>query len=102
MYGGSLDLAAGAQLTGCSQGRVAAFYSSELQRHTAFRAHAAAEGPVRQLLFHDKGVVALGTKSVHMATRRGVPVWHLVYVAGPLTGWFWEGSVLMRGVGVTR
>src|SRR5690348_2711347 len=62
------------------QGRVASFYSSELQRHTSFRAHPSGDGPVRQLLCHDKGIIALGTKSIHMATRRGLPVWHIEYV----------------------
>lgn len=61
------------------QGRVTSFYSSELQKHTSFRAHPSGDGPVRQMLFHDKGVIALGTKSVHMASRRGLPLWHIVY-----------------------
>ena len=29
--------------------------------------------------FHAKGVIALGSRSVHMATRRGPPIWHIMY-----------------------
>ena len=35
------------------------------------------EGSVQQILFHDKGVISLSSKSVHMITRRGLTLWHL-------------------------
>ena len=38
------------------------------------------DGPVRQILVNDKGVVVLGAKDVHMASRRGPPIWHCRYV----------------------
>lgn len=65
---------------GNDYGRVTSFYGTELQRHTSFKIHPSSDGPVRQLLFHDKGVIALGAKSVHMATRRGPPIWHIDHV----------------------
>ncbi|KAL9483833.1 hypothetical protein ACSS6W_002622 [Trichoderma asperelloides] len=40
-------------------------------------AHQAADGPVRQILTNDKGVVTLGAKDVHMASRRGPTMWHI-------------------------
>lgn len=51
-----------------------------MQRYTSFKAHASGDGPVRQILIHDKGVIALGSRSIHMAMRRGVPLWHIVSV----------------------
>lgn len=60
-----------------NQGRVTSFFGSELQRYTSFKAHANNEGAVRQILVNDKGVVALGSKEVHMASRRGLPLWHI-------------------------
>ncbi|RMJ11051.1 PAB-dependent poly(A)-specific ribonuclease subunit pan2 [Fusarium euwallaceae] len=63
--------------TGNEFGRVTSFYGTELQRYTSFKAHASADGPVRQILVNEKGVVALGPKDVHMAMRRGVPIWHI-------------------------
>lgn len=59
------------------QGRVTSFYGTELQRYTSFKAHLSANGPVRQILVNDKGVIALGAKDVHMALRRGPPLWHI-------------------------
>ncbi|RDL37203.1 PAB-dependent poly(A)-specific ribonuclease subunit PAN2 [Venustampulla echinocandica] len=55
-------------------GRVSSFYGTDLTRYTSFRA---GEGAVRQLLFHEKGIIALCPRSVHMATRRGPPLWHI-------------------------
>ncbi|KAG9237025.1 PAB-dependent poly(A)-specific ribonuclease subunit PAN2 [Amylocarpus encephaloides] len=55
-------------------GRVSSFYSTELARYTSFKA---SDKAVQQLLFHDKGVIALCSGSVHMATRRGPPLWHI-------------------------
>jgi PAB-dependent poly(A)-specific ribonuclease subunit 2 len=59
---------------GNEYGRVSSFYGTEMQRYASFKA---GTGPVRQLLFHDKGVIALGSTSVHMAMRRGPPIWHI-------------------------
>jgi PAB-dependent poly(A)-specific ribonuclease subunit 2 len=55
------------------------FYGTELQRYTSFKAHPPSDGPVRQLLFHDKGVIALGPRSIHMAMRRGPALWNVRY-----------------------
>ena len=55
------------------------FYGSELQRYTSFRAHPSSDGPVRQLVFNEKGVIALGPRSVHMSTRRGLTLWNIRY-----------------------
>lgn len=55
------------------------FYGRDLQRYTAFKIHPPSEGPIRQFLFHDKGVIALGTRSVHMAMRRGPALWNIRY-----------------------
>ncbi|EAQ84938.1 hypothetical protein CHGG_08952 [Chaetomium globosum CBS 148.51] len=62
---------------GNDRGRVVSFYGRDLQRYTAFKIHPPSEGPVRQFLFHDKGVIALGTRSVHMAMRRGPTLWNI-------------------------
>jgi PAB-dependent poly(A)-specific ribonuclease subunit 2 len=58
---------------------VVSFYGRDLQRYTAFKIHPPSEGPIRQFLFHDKGVIALGTRSVHMAMRRGPALWNIRY-----------------------
>ncbi|KAH8903478.1 hypothetical protein BR93DRAFT_931074 [Coniochaeta sp. PMI_546] len=63
--------------TGNDRGRVLSLYGTELQRYTSFRIHPPTDGPVRQLLFHDKGVIALGPRTVHMAMRRGLPIWNI-------------------------
>ncbi|KAH8666304.1 PAB-dependent poly(A)-specific ribonuclease subunit PAN2 [Xylariales sp. PMI_506] len=60
---------------GNEYGRVCSFYSTELQQYTSFKAHSSQDGRVHQLLFNDKGVIALGSRSVHMAMRRGPPLW---------------------------
>ncbi|KAH6894338.1 ubiquitin carboxyl-terminal hydrolase-domain-containing protein [Thelonectria olida] len=63
--------------TGNDYGRVTSFYGTELQRYTSFKAHLTPDGPVRQILVNEKGVVVLGSKDVHMALRRGPPIWHI-------------------------
>ncbi|KAL4724069.1 poly(A)-specific ribonuclease [Fusarium chlamydosporum] len=63
--------------TGNDYGRVTSFYGTELQRYTSFKAHTSAEGPVRQILVNEKGIVALGSQDLHMAIRRGIPIWHI-------------------------
>ena len=65
------------------QGRVTSFYGNELQRYTSFKAHAAPDGAIRQILITDKGIVALGSRDLHMAMRRGVPLWHIRCAASP-------------------
>ncbi|EEH45016.1 PAB-dependent poly(A)-specific ribonuclease subunit PAN2 [Paracoccidioides brasiliensis Pb18] len=65
--------------TGNEFGRVASFYGPELQRYTSVRAHPASEGPVRQLLFHHKGVISVSSKSVHFISRRGITIWHITH-----------------------
>ena len=62
-----------------SQGRVTSFYGPELQRYTSVRAHPVSDGMVRQILFHERGVISLSSKSVHMITRRGLTQWHLAH-----------------------
>ncbi|KMQ44590.1 PAB-dependent poly(A)-specific ribonuclease subunit pan2 [Trichophyton rubrum] len=63
--------------TGNEFGRVTSFHGPELTRYTSVKAHPTSEGPVRQLLFHDKGVISLSSKSVHLTSRRGLTQWHL-------------------------
>jgi PAB-dependent poly(A)-specific ribonuclease subunit 2 len=60
---------------GNEYGRVTSFYGAELQQYTSFKAHSSQDGKVHQLLFNDKGVIAIGSRSVHMAMRRGPPLW---------------------------
>ena len=37
------------------------------------------EGEVRQLLVHEKGIISLASRSVHLITRRGLTQWHLTH-----------------------
>ncbi|KAH7319699.1 ubiquitin carboxyl-terminal hydrolase-domain-containing protein [Stachybotrys elegans] len=67
--------------TGNDFGRVTSFYGTKMQLHTSHKAHLSADGPVRQLLVNDKGIIALGSKDVHMAIRRGPPIWHIRHAA---------------------
>jgi len=66
------------------QGRVTSFYGTELQRYTSYRGHvssaprgAPGNSPVKQLLFCDKGVISVSSRSVHCASRRGMAQWHV-------------------------
>ncbi|KAI0477313.1 PAB-dependent poly(A)-specific ribonuclease subunit PAN2 [Xylariaceae sp. FL0804] len=63
--------------TGNEYGRVSSFYGTKLQQYTSFKAHTSHDGPVRQVLFNDKGVIALGSRGVHMANRRGLALWSI-------------------------
>ena len=45
--------------------------------YTSFKAHGSQGGQVHQLLFNDRGVIALGSRSIHMAMRRGAPLWNI-------------------------
>ncbi|ROW03387.1 hypothetical protein VSDG_01414 [Cytospora chrysosperma] len=60
---------------GNGYGRVTSFYGNNLQKYTSFRAHPPSEGAVHQLLFNEKGIIALGARGVHMSIRRGPPIW---------------------------
>ncbi|KAG9579648.1 hypothetical protein KCV04_g23456, partial [Aureobasidium melanogenum] len=57
-------------------GRITSFYGPELQRYTSYRGHAPSEGPVKQMLMCDRGVISITAKSVHLASRKGVTQWH--------------------------
>ena len=59
------------------QGRVTSFYGPELQKYTSIRAHPENEGPVKQFLFHERGVISVAPRSVHLSSRRGLPQWHI-------------------------
>jgi hypothetical protein len=59
---------------------VTSLYGPQLERYTSYRAHAASEGPVKQFLFTDKGVISISRQSVHYSHRRGLTQWHLTYV----------------------
>ncbi|KAH7093275.1 PAB-dependent poly(A)-specific ribonuclease subunit PAN2 [Paraphoma chrysanthemicola] len=63
--------------TGNNQGRVTSFYGPQLERYTSYRGHVPADGPVKQFLFTDKGVLSISRQSVHYAHRRGLTQWHL-------------------------
>ncbi|KAL5343654.1 ubiquitin carboxyl-terminal hydrolase-domain-containing protein [Aspergillus crustosus] len=63
---------------GNESGRITSFYGTDLQRYTSVRAHVS-EGPVRQILFHERGVISLAPRSVHMITRRGLTQWHITH-----------------------
>ncbi|KAK8037895.1 PAB-dependent poly(A)-specific ribonuclease subunit PAN2 [Apiospora phragmitis] len=60
---------------GNEYGRVSSFYGPELTQYTSFKAHSSQDGKIHQLLFNDKGVIALGSRGIHMAQRRGAPLW---------------------------
>jgi PAB-dependent poly(A)-specific ribonuclease subunit 2 len=62
---------------GNQYGRIMSFYGPELQRYTSYIGHAE---PVRQILLHEKGVISVSPRSVHMASRTGPTLWHLTYV----------------------
>lgn len=63
---------------GNDQGRVTSFYGPELQRYVSVKAHLG-EGPVKQLLVHEKGIVSISASSVHFVTRRGLTQWHIAH-----------------------
>jgi PAB-dependent poly(A)-specific ribonuclease subunit 2 len=79
--------------TGNEFGRVSSFYGTELQRYTSFKG---GDGPIRQILVHDKGIIALASRSVHMAVRRGAPLWHITYVPWILRIWNKPNKSLCR------
>lgn len=62
--------------TGDELGRVRSWYGAEGIRYTSYKA---GQDPIRQFLFHDKGVITVGGRSVHMASRRGLYIWHITH-----------------------
>ncbi|KAM7195211.1 PAB-dependent poly(A)-specific ribonuclease subunit PAN2 [Naviculisporaceae sp. PSN 640] len=65
---------------GGSNGRVASYYYARpLERYTAWRTQPEEAGVIRQFLFNDKGVIILGTKTVHHTNCRGIDHWMLHY-----------------------
>ncbi|GAM89839.1 hypothetical protein ANO11243_078780 [Dothideomycetidae sp. 11243] len=63
--------------TGNEYGRVLSYYGSELQKYTSWRGHPQPEGAVKQLLCCEKGIISISANSVHLATKRGMTLWHL-------------------------
>lgn len=57
------------------QGRLSAFHGADLQYYVSTIAHDA-EGPIRQILFHEEGVITLASRSIHFTSRRGRSLWH--------------------------
>jgi PAB-dependent poly(A)-specific ribonuclease subunit 2 len=66
--------------TGNNHGRITSFYGPHLERYTSYRGHATADGPVKQFLFSEKGILSISKQSVHYSHRRGITQWHLAYV----------------------
>lgn len=58
------------------KGRVISYHGTELQRYTSVKAHIH-EGPVRQLLTSDRGVLSISSRSVHLINRRALTQWHI-------------------------
>ncbi|KAI9690962.1 MAG: poly(A)-specific ribonuclease [Bathelium mastoideum] len=58
-------------------GRITSFYGLELQKYTSYKGHSPQDGPVKQLLFCDKGVLSVAPRSLHLSNRRGLSLWHL-------------------------
>ncbi|KAJ4371394.1 poly(A)-specific ribonuclease [Neocucurbitaria cava] len=63
--------------TGNNHGRVTSFYGPHLERYTSYRGHVVADGPVKQFLFTEKGIISVSKQSVHYSHRRGLTQWHL-------------------------
>ncbi|ETI19337.1 hypothetical protein G647_09169 [Cladophialophora carrionii CBS 160.54] len=63
---------------GNDQGRVTSFYGADLQRYVSVKAHLG-EGPVKQLLVHEKGIISISASSVHSVSRRGLTQWHIAH-----------------------
>lgn len=62
---------------GTDSGRIVSYYGTELQRYVSLQAHPTQEGPVKQFLFHERGVLSLASNSVHLISRRGLTQWHI-------------------------
>ncbi|KAL8628272.1 hypothetical protein Q9189_006044 [Teloschistes chrysophthalmus] len=68
---------------GTQNGRVNSYYGPELQRYTSLQAHSREEGRVSQFLFHDRGIISVASRSVHMMNRRCLTQWHISCVVPP-------------------
>lgn len=62
------------------KGRIISYYGPELQRYTSLQAHPSAEGPMKQFLSHDRGVISIASRSIHLMSRRGLTQWHISFV----------------------
>lgn len=62
--------------TGNGEGRVASFYGADMQSYVSYMMQPSTDGEVRQILVNEVGVVSLGSKGLHMALRRGLPLWN--------------------------
>ncbi|KAL9037628.1 MAG: hypothetical protein Q9180_003610 [Flavoplaca navasiana] len=62
---------------GTDSGRITSYYGSDLQKYTSVQAHPVQEGRVAQLLFHERGVISLASRSIHLVSRRGLTQWHI-------------------------
>jgi PAB-dependent poly(A)-specific ribonuclease subunit 2 len=60
---------------GSQYGRVMSCYGPELAKYTSHKGHP--NDDVRQIIFHEKGVITLSAHHVHMSQRTGPTVWHL-------------------------
>ena len=61
---------------GNAEGRLVSYHGAGLDRYTSVRAHLN-EGPVKQLLSHEKGVISISSRSVHLVSRKAPSIWHL-------------------------
>ncbi|KAK0641099.1 ubiquitin carboxyl-terminal hydrolase-domain-containing protein [Cercophora newfieldiana] len=66
---------------GNNNGVCCSFIGRELQRYTSFRTQPREDGRVRQILIHEKGIICLGQKTVHMGKRTGVAIWNIRHEA---------------------
>ena len=65
--------------SGNEYGRVTSFFGDQLQKYTSWQSNLSHDGPVRQILTCDYGVLSLGLQSLHLSIRRGLTSWHLVH-----------------------
>ena len=63
---------------GNDAGRLTSFHGAELQRYCSLKAHVK-EGPIRQLLLHERGIISLAPKGLHLTSRRGMTQWHITH-----------------------
>lgn len=61
---------------GTDHGRIVSYHGSDLQKYTSINAHLQ-EGPVRQLLVCERGILSISSRSVHLINRRGLTQWHI-------------------------
>jgi len=61
---------------GTDHGRIVSYHGPDLQKYTSINAHLQ-EGPIRQLLVCERGVLSISSRSVHLINRRGLTQWHI-------------------------